>query len=57
MEVELYQVISISYVFSAAVVQQNYFVKLFHIIFIIDTLHKEFDVGGDGIKNIADCPR
>lgn len=22
-----------------------------------NTLHKEFDVGGDGIKNIADCPR
>lgn len=57
MEVELYQVISVSYVFTVALVRQNYFVKLFHIIFIIDTLHKEFDVGGDGIKNIADCPR
>lgn len=57
MEVELYQVISISYVFTAPLVRQNYFVKLFHIIFIIDTLHKEFDAGGDGIKTIDDCPR
>lgn len=31
--------------------------NFFHTIFIIDTLHKEFDAGGDGIKKIDDCPR